>query len=458
MTEIDSSTVQLPQGCQLVTPPDSNPKAMVSGSSSLQVNSNQVNSTVFSISGSSTASIQGNNLEGINVIAPTGGGVAFTLSGRAQYTLLADLSLSSSGLSSIGSSIHLDLCGSPGCIVSTNAGVGGSGTIVVTSGSFPHVSQSGVLDPGNYYVRVGASPIIFNGPNIFNGLGSSTANFTAVLSITPLQAPSCKVTDAVSFKQFDPRWASNPYDNSYETTTPYPTQLSPVSLSGKLTLTDGINSCPVNLPLSFQTLGLNYPNNLIGLGNYVREFCQPNMSAGKPIQVAPSKGTTWYQSLYDTRCISSFCPRSQPNDTVQNPLQLLDSNNNNIIKPKTIGEEGCALTCLAMAISTAFSTVNPPPPVIMPNELNDFMSNALVIPGGVFKDDGGVDWSNTVNKVAVSTGTPLQYFEESGRSSVARQTAHVYATLDKYLCSANPVPVIVASNSTLPVRLVTLCS
>jgi hypothetical protein len=188
----------------------------VNGTATVQI-AYQGNSTMLSMSGS--ASIQGGN--DASGTAQSDAGINFAVSAPTQYVLSAN-----------GSNVvAFTLCGNSDCILNA------------TTPSVSTTSTTGTLTPGNWSI------FVYVVAEINVGADSASANFSFTLT---LGSPSCKA-NVVSWKQFNDTttgstWGSKPYDNSYETQLFYSNPNSiPVSPNGQLTLTDGINSCPINL-------------------------------------------------------------------------------------------------------------------------------------------------------------------------------------------------------------------
>ena len=254
-------------------------------------------------------------------------------------------------------------------------------------------------------------------------------NFLSHAYIATPQQKSCQVDVPHSWQQGDLSWGRHAYNQSYKTK-------DGTALSTKMELTDGTESCTIT--------GVN---NLNGLREFINNQCR-NVWLGGGITAAGPRTGEPYVSVYNDRCLYMDCyPRF--NNTLK--LRTVPGNDStNILISKTLGEKGCALTSLAMALDFAKANAIPTIPFsspvsLDPNSLNDFMSNTLSgLPfiGGAFAEDGSVMFPDTTDFMSVHTGNINLDFDAFQFNSLYEQDA-AYKALDNALCSPDPHPVIV---------------
>jgi Concanavalin A-like lectin/glucanases superfamily/Dockerin type I domain len=224
---------------------------------------------------------------------------------------------------------------------------------------------------------------------------------------------------AGAWRQSGGTWGNDYYDHSYTVTAS--------DLTAQMRLKDGAASC--DIALSKGNL------NLAGLASFINNNnkCKTSFKA-----VVRSR----LDSIYDERCLMLGCLNGLGS------LQLLKTPSDpqsDILTDRTMGDVGCYVTALAMALSYA-KVQNLAGSSLDPGILNRFMGKTLDPKYGSFFPEGDVDGRGTIAAVGQNTTwTQLGSYSKDGTNAA-------YQDLDNSLCSANPYPVIVGVKGSDPNR------
>ena len=265
----------------------------------------------------------------------------------------------------------------------------------------------------------------------------------------------------------DTPWSSAPYDHSYFLSASLPQSVQLLTATGA-----GTTSATFSQGSDYMA-PLDYPG-LVWSVVHSPSFSGINATLiPGPISSSPPRSTTTGVNFYDNSCKDQDC------SGVNNPALLLCNGpcvtcsgpsctnaNPSLLKRRTVGSHGCALTALAICLRaggiTSLNTANSGAVLLDPGELNRFMSNTdqffassnALGGGGAFSTEANVDFSGTTRAVATNTGlslkfSPVGFDSEHNRTlSTADQLAYRDSVLTNALCTAHvPVIGIVASKT-----------